>query len=184
MPSPHCRVRFGFGALAGMLVGWMNIAVAQPTPERAAMAAFLLQLPAFIEWPESAFGSPADPFRLCIVGEDPFGAMLEAKRETQTVGKRAMTIERQKTVSPDENCQVMYIGGEADFVTQSLAAVSGRPVLTVTDGQTGEKGIVNFVAVQDHVRLQIDQQAARRNHLNVSSKLLDLAAAPPTGSAP
>lgn len=165
------------------MVGWMNIGLAQPAPERASMAAFLLQLPAFIEWPENAFASPADPFRLCIVGEDPFGAMLQGKPEAQVVGKRALIIERDKAVSPDEHCQVMYIDGEADFVTQSLAAVSGRPVLTVTDTQTGDKGIVNFVPAQDHVRLQVDQQAALRNHLNVSSKLLDLAA-PPAGSPP
>lgn len=184
MPLPHCHVRFAFSALAGVVVGCMNVGLAQPAPERAAMAAFLLQLPAFFEWPDSAFGSSADPFRLCVVGEDPFGAMLEGRPEAQVVGKRALIIEREKAISPGEHCQVMYIGGEADFVAQSLAAVSGTPVLTVTDAQTGDKGIVNFVAAQDRVRLQVDQQAARRNHLNVSSKLLDLAVPPPAGSPP
>ena len=178
MRSPDCRNGFKLRALAGVLASLTNVAFAGPAPERTAMAAFLFTLPAFIEWPESAFASPSDPFRVCIVGEDPFGALLEGAREAQAVGKRVIVVQREKTVAPDDRCQLMYISGEPAFVAQSLAAASGRPVLTVTDAQTGGKGIVNFVAVQNHVRLQIDQQAALRNHLNVSSKLLDLAAAP------
>jgi hypothetical protein len=183
VPSPDCRGLFRFSILAGLLASLTNIASAGPAPERAAMAAFLFELPAFIEWPDSAFASPADPFRLCIVGEDPFGTLLEGTREAQAVGKRAIAIQREKTVSPDDHCQLMYIAGDPGFVTQSLAAVSGRPILTVTDAQTGDKGIVNFVVAQNHVHLQIDQQAALRSHLNVSSKLLGIAT-PEQGSTP
>lgn len=183
MQSRDCRSRYGFTAVAGMLVSLANVAVAGPAPERAAMAAFLFRLPAFIEWPDTAFSSPADPFRLCIVGEDPFGAALEAPHDAEAVSGRSIAVQHENAVSPDDHCQEMYVTGEPDFVAQSLAAVSGRPVLTVTDAQGGGKGIVNFVVVQEHVHLEIDQQAAHRNHLSVSSKLLDLAA-PPEGSAP
>lgn len=182
MRLPDCRNGFRLRALAGTLAALANAAAADPAPERAAMAAFLSKLPAFVEWPDSAFASPSDPFRLCIVGEDPFGTLLDGTQGI-AVGKHTIAVEREKTVSPDDHCQEMYIGGEPAFVTQSLAAVSGKPVLTVTDAQTGDKGIVNFVSAEKHVRLEIDQQAALKNHLNVSAKLLDLAA-PPEGSSP
>jgi hypothetical protein len=182
VPLLHCRGSLRFTALAGLLASVTNVAFAS-APERAAMIAFLYKLPTFVEWPDGVLTSPSDAFRLCIVGEDPFGPPLDEAGKGQAVGKQAIVIQREKTVSPDEHCQMMYIGGEPEFVTQSLAAVSGRPVLTVTNTPTGDKGIVNFVAVQDHVHLEIDQQAAVRNHLNVSSKLLDLAAAP-EGVAP
>ena len=183
MPLLHCRSSLRFTALAGMLTALMSAAVAGPTLERAAMISFLFKLPTFVEWPDGVFAAPTDPFRLCIVGEDPFGPPLDEAGKGQEAGKHAIAIQREKTVLPDDHCQLMYIDGEPAFVTQSLAAASGRPVLTVTNAQTGDKGIVNFVAVQDHVHLEIDQQAALRNHLNVSSKLLDLAAAP-EGDAP
>ena len=182
MQSPGCRNRWRLRALAGLAV-LANAAAADPASERADMVAFLFKLPAFIEWPDSTFASPTDPFRLCIVGEDPFGALLNTAEGTPAVGKHAIAVQREKTVAPDDHCQEMYIDGDAAFVTQTLAAVSGRPVLTVTDAPAGDKGIVNFVAEQNHVHLQIDQQAALRNHLSISSKLLDLAAAP-EGSAP
>lgn len=183
MRLPDCRIGFRLRAVAGVLAALANTAAADPAPERAAMVAFLFKLPAFIEWPDSAYASPTDPFRLCIVGDDPFGSLPEGVHDAQAIGKHQIAIQREKTALPDDHCQVMYIEGEPAFVTQALAAVSGRPVLTVTDTQTGDKGIVNFVVVQTHVHLQVDQQGALRNHLTVSSKLLDLAAAP-EGSAP
>jgi len=182
VPLLHCRSSLRFSALAGLLASLTNVAFAASAPERAAMIAFLYKLPTFVEWPDSVLTSPSDAFRLCIVGEDPFGPPLDEAGKGQAVGKHAIVIQREKTVSPDDDCQLMYVDGEPEFVTQSLSAVSGKPVLTVTNAPTGEKGIVNFVAVQEHVHLEVDQQAALRNHLNVSSKLLDLAAAPEGGA--
>jgi hypothetical protein len=77
----------------------------------------------------------------------------------------------------------MYIWGDSQFVSQGLATVDGTPVLTVTDAESGEKGIVTFVTTGSHIHLEIDQVAALRNHLIVSSKLLDIAA-PPDENAP
>lgn len=183
MRLPDYRNGFRLGALAVMLVALANAAAADPVPERVAMVAFLFKLPTFVEWPDTAFASPTGPFRLCIVGDDPFGTLPEAERDAQAVGKHPITIQREKNVSPDDQCQLAYIGGEPAFVGQCLAAENGKPVLTVTDELEGDKGIVNFVVVQNHVYLQIDQEAARRNHLIVSSKLLNLAT-PPDGSTP
>ena len=168
-----------FGALAGVLAGSAQPSLAlDAPPERAVKAAYLYKLPPFVEWPANAFASPADPFRLCVVGDDPFGASLDEAGQGQSTGRRPITVLRLKIATPDEHCQLMYIAGDPQFVSQGLAAVDGTPVLTVTDEQTGEKGIVTFVTVENRVHLEIDQQAALRNHLNVSSKLLDIAAAP------
>jgi hypothetical protein len=152
--------------------------LAAPSPESAAKAAYLFRLTPFVDWPASAFASPADPFRLCIVGEDPFGESLDQAGQGQSVGKRPIAIVRLKAVTPEDRCQLMYISGDAPFVSQSLTAVIGSPVLTVTDVQSGDKGVVNFVTAGNRVRLEINQEAALRNHLGVSSKLLDIAAAP------
>ena len=61
---------------------------------------------------------------------------------------------------------------------QALAAAQGRPVLTVTDSNTAAEGggIMQFVIEGGHVRFDIDNAAAARNHLSISSKLLNLAA--------
>ena len=58
-----------------------------------------------------------------------------------------------------------------------LEAVRGTPVLTVTDAARdgGAQGIVNFVNVDNRVRFEIDLRSAAVNHLEISSKLLNVA---------
>jgi hypothetical protein len=54
--------------------------------------------------------------------------------------------------------------------------VKGTPTLTVTDSAIGSTaGIVHFVIVNDRVSFDIDNVAAERNGLVISSKLLALA---------
>ena len=159
-------------------------AAAAPSLEWAVKAEYLFKLVPFVDWPQSAFGAPADPFRLCVVGQDPFDGLLDQAAQGQTAGGRPITIVRLKTVSSDDHCQLVYVDGDPQFVAQSLAAVGGSPVLTVTDKQADEKGVVNFVTVQNHVRFEIDREAAVGNHLNISSKLLTIATPPSAGGAP
>jgi len=176
--------RTGICVLAPLFAILDSSSAAAPSLEWAVKAEYLFKLVPFIDWPESAFASPAQPFRLCVVGDDPFDGLLDEAGQGQSAGQHPIAIVRLKNATPDDHCQLMYIAGDQQFVTQSLSAASGFPVLTVTDAQSGDKGIVNFVNVQNHVRFEIDQQAALRNHLNVSSKLLGIALPQTAGHAP
>jgi len=63
-------------------------------------------------------------------------------------------------------------------VKQLLAPVAASaPVLTVTDSidALDAKGMINFVVADNRVRFEIDDAAARRSGLVISSKLLSLA---------
>jgi hypothetical protein len=55
--------------------------------------------------------------------------------------------------------------------------VEGTSVLTVTDAARtpNARGIIHFVVQNDRVRFHIDERAAARNGLSISSKLLSLA---------
>ncbi len=58
--------------------------------------------------------------------------------------------------------------------------MKGAPILTVTDSSMrgpGSKGVIDFVIKDNRVRFDIDDQAAAKNGLNISSKLLSLAVA-------
>jgi hypothetical protein len=58
-----------------------------------------------------------------------------------------------------------------------LAQVQGAPVLTVgdTEGFLRAGGVINFVLEGSKVRFLIDQAAAERSGLRISSKLMRLA---------
>jgi len=146
--------------------------------ELAVKATFLFKFQPFVTWPAEAFASPAAPFTLCIVGNHPFGPLLDRVVEGQRALDRDVVVRRLATVSPDDHCQVLYVGA-ADPVSakQLQAPVAGAPVLTVTDsiGDSDAKGMINFVIADNRVRFEIDDAAARRSGLVISSKLLSLA---------
>jgi len=140
-------------------------------------ATYLIKLPPFITWPGDAFPSSVSPFTLCVVGQDPFGDLLDKALAGKRLIDRPVAVLRIDTAAQDSPCQVMYVAAGPQPAVKSLQAVAGRPVLTVTDSAVdGAKGIVNFILRDNHVRLEIDQAGAIRNRLEISSKLLSVAA--------
>ncbi|MEO8113394.1 MAG: YfiR family protein, partial [Phenylobacterium sp.] len=94
-------------------------------------AAFLSKFPAFVTWPTAPAGAPV---RLCVVGEDPFGTLLDQTVAGAPAGDRPLVIRRLAVVDHAPGCEVIYAAGSSRQTTaQVLAAVKGQPVLTVTD---------------------------------------------------
>jgi hypothetical protein len=155
--------------LAGTAYG-----AARTSLELAIKATFLYKFAPFVEWPAAAFETPASAVNICLVGSDPFGATIDQALAGQRVAGRPFALHR--LAAPAPRCHIAYIAGDVTFVARALDTVRGAPVLTVTDSVgNAPKGIINFVIVGNHVRFDIDEQAAARNGLTVSSKLLSLA---------
>ena len=145
--------------------------------ELAIKATYLYKFPPFVEWPTGAI-PPAGSFTICIVGDDPFGAMLDQAVSGQQIKGRPILIRRMLTFTPEAGCQIVYAtGSPVQPVPIILAALRGRPVLSVTDGMRDGRltGMLNFVIADNRVRFEIDAQAAGEAGLAVSSKLLSLA---------
>jgi len=155
----------------------INTAHAQ-VEEYAVKAAFLYKFGLFVEWPNSAFSSPASPVNLCIVGEDPFGKSLVTVVAGAQVNGHNVVIRRLQKVGRNPSCHILYVGGSGEQSrAQIIETVRGSNVLTVSDGRGSgsDSGIINFVIADNRVRFDIDVEAAAQNGLVISSKLLSLA---------
>jgi len=151
-------------------------ALAAPT-DTAVKAAFLPRFARYVTWPPAAAPRGTDPFVLCVIGGDPFGALLDDAARSQSVDGRRIVVRRIDSAAAAENCQIAFIqGNKVQSPGQLLAALGRRPVLTVTDASGGsQRGIIHFVIVGGRVRFFIDQSSATRHGLTVSSRLLALA---------
>jgi hypothetical protein len=147
--------------------------------EYAVKATYLYKFAPFVDWPPAAFPSAASPVNICILGNDPFGEILDRAVAGQRIGGRSLAVVRIVHAGGPTACHVMYVAEQDGEAAQALAAVRGAPVLTVTDsaGDPETKGIINFVVRDNRVRFEIDDSAAARNGLTISSKLLSLALA-------
>jgi hypothetical protein len=176
------RVAVGLAA-AGL---WAPGAAAQSAGalEAAVKANYLYKLGPFVGWPAGAFGTPASPFNVCVLGEDPFGRVLDEAVTGQAVGGHPIGVHRPATaVAAAAACHVVYVGRlRGAGVADALRALRGAPVLTVTDARTGGAGgMVHFVLRDGRVRFALDPRAARANGLTFSSKLQALAIPPDPG---
>jgi hypothetical protein len=157
---------------------------AQPTQppvslEYAVQATDLYKLAPFVNWPPDEFATADAPFQICVAGADPFDDFLDKAVAGRSMGAHPFAVRRLQSVSGADGCQILFISRLTGMSTEeALAAVSGKPVLTVTDSTPeGAGGIVHFVIDQGRVAFEIDTDAAARNRLTISSKLLQLAVA-------
>lgn len=167
-------------ALLVLLLSLPGLASAQ-APEYDLKAAFLFNFVKFVEWPPSAFSGDRAPVTLCVYGEDPFGPTLDGVIQGERVGERSLLVRRPDSLDDLGACHVLFISrSESERLGEVLARVAGKPVLTVadTDGFLQAGGIINFVLEGSKVRFLINQKAAERNGLRISSRLLRLAMIP------
>jgi hypothetical protein len=137
-------------------------------------AAYLYNFVKFVEWPAAAGGGP---FTICVVRPNPFGEVLSDTLRGELIDGRPIVPRLVDTA--DRDCQVVFVpAGSA--AGPSLRAVRASPALTVGESADfiGQGGIVNFVREGTSVRFEIDEAAARRAGLRVSSRLLRLARVP------
>jgi hypothetical protein len=163
-------------AIAILLLA-IPIHAADRSLEYAVKATFLYKFASFVEWPAGSFEHESSPFNLCVVGGDPFGGRIREAVTGQSVGRHPIVLRELAKVEPNAGCHTLFLSAsETHSATEGLNAVSGTPVLTVTDSALGQTaGIIHFVIVDGRVSFDIDDVAAVRNRLVISSKLLALA---------
>jgi len=137
-------------------------------------AAFIYNFIAFTQWPD---GVADHTINLCIYGEDPFGKEID-KLQEKSVGARSIKVLRMQNAGQLKQCQVIFFSRSADDnLTGILSGLASAPVLTLADNPNViSQGIaINMNLVNDKIVFEINLGIARKNGLDISSKLLQLA---------
>jgi hypothetical protein len=141
-------------------------------------AAFLFHFAQFVEWPSNSFGTPHGAMIFCVAGEDPFLGDLERTVQGKAVAGKSIEVRHIRQGSDTKGCQLLFIGShESGRSREFIASVKDMPVLTVgeSDDFLLQGGIIRFCAEDRKIRFEVNQEAAGKAHLNVSSRLLLLA---------
>src|SRR5882672_6091308 len=115
--------------LARGLLAWClaSVASAQQPTEYQVKAAYLFNFGQFVEWPAGAYDSPAAPFAICIVGDDPFGSTIDEVVRGESVNGHQLVIRRFKQGEVIAGCNILFIGrSEATNLERTLGALRGR----------------------------------------------------------
>jgi hypothetical protein len=140
--------------------------------------AFLLNFTKFVDWPARVFQDSGDPIAICVLGENPFGPLLDRAARETVVANRTVSVRQVADGQQASQCQIVFMGAsERKRARAWLEALRGRSVLTVgeSDGFLAAGGVVNFKLEGERVRIEINAAAADRVGLHISAKLLNLA---------
>jgi hypothetical protein len=175
--APLTRIRRWLAVAAACLAA-LSAPAAWPAPpptEYQVKAAYLFNFGRFVEWPAAAYGSPAAPFVIGIIGEDPFGALIDEVVRGESLNGHPLAVKRFGKLEEVTACNILFIArSEAPRLEQLLQSMRGRPVLTVTDfdGAEGRAAIIVLINENNRIRMRINVPEARANDLVISSKLL------------
>jgi hypothetical protein len=166
---------FGLAFLCLLLVG-QDAAAA--LPEYKSKAALIFKIGKFVRWPDAAFTGGDGTLRLCIVGNDDFGASIDSLAGQMLQG-RAIVIAR--LTDPEQSateCRIAFISAsERDRVPALLQSVARSPVLTISDidGFAAQGGMIGLSSTANRIHFEINAAASKRAGLEIGAQLMQLA---------
>lgn len=143
---------------------------------RKVEAAFIRNFTHYVTWPAHTFADDHSPWRICIIGDDPFGGILEDTFQGRTEQGRSFEIYHADTLAGLPQCQIVFVAYKISANRRAaLAELQNRPVLTVGDASEflKEGGIIRF-DVSDHVEISVNLDQARSDSLTIQTKMLEV----------
>jgi hypothetical protein len=140
-------------------------------------AGFLFNFAKFVEWPADAMNA-ASPITIGVLGNDGVNDALRTIVKDKHIGGRAIAVRRTASIDDMAGLHVLFVGqGEKARITDVLKRLDGMAILTVSDVDRfcEQGGAIGLVREGNHVRFEVNLDAAERARLKVSSKLLTLA---------
>jgi hypothetical protein len=180
LPSLHYLIRCLLAAcLLGMPVAMPAHAAPPPTAlERSVKAAFLYKFLAYTEFPAGAFSDAQAPVVIGVAGNDEMAAELARVVNGRTVFGRAVAVRTIRETDAINGVHLLFVAGnDGARAARFTRAAQQLPVLVVTEADPGPVPgcVINFRVVDDRVRFDVWLDAAERNNVKLSSRLLTVA---------
>jgi hypothetical protein len=160
--------------------GWAPFVRSQKTSptEYQVKAAYLYNFGKFVAWPDRGESEKGEPFIICVLGDDPFGSVLDAAVTGATISGKGVAAKRIAKPQEIDGCRILFISSsESAHLAEILGAMDKANVLTVSDIPLFSRrgGMIQFVLDGSRVRFEVNLSNAEGAGLNLSSELLKVA---------
>jgi hypothetical protein len=150
-------------------------AMAQEKPVHEIHSAMMYNFIKYIQWPNEGEGGE---FVVGVLGDDDVFNTLKQWYDGKPKGTKKYVIKKLASATDASTCSVIYLGkGKSGQFDEIKTAISGKPVLTVTNGNgLAQKGsCINFKVVDGKLKFEMNQGTFTSNNLKVSSQLTSMA---------
>lgn len=180
MAAAFLRIFFAV-LLAAMIAPQARAASDSVLAEYQAKAERITAFPRFIEWPTRSFTTADAPFVIGIAGTDYLTGILREIIQDRRIKERPVVIRRVMAKQELTGCHMLFISNsERERLDTILREVRKEGILTIGESENflDRGGVINLVKMGSTIRFQINPEAAARERLKVSSKLLSIALPP------
>jgi len=155
----------------------------QNLEEYKVKAAFVYNFTKLIQWPQTAFDSEEENFKIVVFGDE------YLKESFQTIDGKISTGRVISIQYPDPKAndykkmlvesQIVFISRHMrlEQVLQILSSIGDRPVLTIGEAKNFSRagGIIQFFTRDEQLHFEVNLKKAEAHQLKFSSRLLKLA---------
>jgi len=149
----------------------------QDVTEPSLKAAFIYNFAKFTEWPADGLTTAA-AFNACVLGDPAIGDALERAVKGRMLSGHTISVLRLQLDGPLRTCHLLYVSGVSTMQITAIATnLRGMPVLTIGDSDDFSRlGVAHIFVESGKMRFNLNLELAKRSRLQLSSKLLALAA--------
>lgn len=162
-----------------LFAGAPGLRAQRSTPtEYQVKAAYLYNFARFVEWSGNSLSVDDKLFKVCVLGQDPFGATLDSTFTNASIDRKNVTVMRISKPDEVDDCRILFISSsENPRLEQVLGSLSKKTVLTVSDIPrfADRGGMIEFVPDGGKVRFAVNLTSAEDAGISLSSELLKVA---------
>ncbi len=156
-----------------LLLGIFNIQ-AQHSTNYTLYSNIIYRLTKYVDWPGD---KKSGDFIIGIVGDSPLYDELKGFTANKWVGNQKITVTKFTSAATFFSCHILYINDDkSSSIKKIVAATKGASILIVSesDGLARKGSCINFIIVDERLKLEINKANIEDRHLDIASELLSL----------
>lgn len=178
MPHRRWWLRlFGAGLVAACAAG-SALAADNTALERSVKAAFMFKFLGYAEFPPASFADASSPVVIGVLGSEEMAAELGRIVAGRTVNNRPVAVRLLREGEPLTGVHMLFVAGTDNArAARALKMAQASPMLVVSECDNGLQlgSVINFTIIDERVRFDVSLDAADKNNVKLSSRLLTVA---------
>lgn len=151
-----------------------NTIHAQQAMDYTVHANIIYRFTKYINWPENKKNGD---FVIGIVGDSPLFEALTKFIINKTAGSQRIIIKKFSASNDVFNCHILFISEDESTSLRKIAASTASTstlIVTESEGLARKGSCINFVIVDEHLKLEINKINIERRSMGIASELLQL----------
>jgi hypothetical protein len=128
----------------------------------------------YIDWPVNKKNGD---FIIGVIGESRLYDDLKSLSANKTVGSQRIVVVRMSSTAASYDCHMLFICEEESSNLKRIVSLTARaPILIISesDGLARKGSCINFITVDERLKLEINKNNVEQRNLGIASELLEL----------